>query len=173
MEGNPHLPSYREWPLAVWAEKKLHSLQSANESSQQRASDLPQQTASSVETGSRQKVRKVKQQARLKGGSVADLVLLSPRLITAQGPEDNCVPAKLRLLLLASSSPIEDGRKRSGESHQKPKSRQSPVGSCVFFPGLFGSFPCCLRRNGLKQVITCFVDCKVNYMIYTDLSSLS
>ncbi|XP_021500661.1 pro-epidermal growth factor [Meriones unguiculatus] len=45
MEGNPHLPSYREWPLAVGVER-LHSLQSANGSCQQRAPDLPHQTAS-------------------------------------------------------------------------------------------------------------------------------
>ncbi|XP_034356848.1 pro-epidermal growth factor isoform X3 [Arvicanthis niloticus] len=43
MEGNSHLPSYREWPVVVGAEK-LHSLQSANGSCQQRAPDLPQQT---------------------------------------------------------------------------------------------------------------------------------
>lgn len=43
MEGNSHLPSYREWPLALGAET-LHSLQSAHGSRQQRALDLPQQT---------------------------------------------------------------------------------------------------------------------------------
>lgn len=43
MEGNSHLPSYREWPLALGAET-LCSLQSAQGSRQQRALDLPQQT---------------------------------------------------------------------------------------------------------------------------------
>ncbi|XP_052035224.1 pro-epidermal growth factor [Apodemus sylvaticus] len=43
MEGNSHLPSYREWPLALGAET-LRSLQSAQGSRQQRALDLPQQT---------------------------------------------------------------------------------------------------------------------------------
>ncbi|XP_059122206.1 pro-epidermal growth factor [Peromyscus eremicus] len=43
MEGNAHLPSYKEWPLAVGVEK-LHSLQSANGLCQQRAPGLPHQT---------------------------------------------------------------------------------------------------------------------------------
>ncbi|GAB1288109.1 Pro-epidermal growth factor [Apodemus speciosus] len=43
MEGNPRLPCYREWPLALGAET-LHSLQSAHGSHQQRPLDLPQQT---------------------------------------------------------------------------------------------------------------------------------
>lgn len=43
MEGNSHLPSYKEWPLALGVEK-LHSLQSAYGSCQQRAPDLPHQT---------------------------------------------------------------------------------------------------------------------------------
>ncbi|XP_040607731.1 pro-epidermal growth factor [Mesocricetus auratus] len=43
MEGNAHLPSYKEWPLALGVEK-LPSLQSANGSCQQRAPDLPHQT---------------------------------------------------------------------------------------------------------------------------------
>ncbi|ERE90154.1 protein 3 [Cricetulus griseus] len=43
MEGNAHLPSYKEWPLTLGVEK-LPSLQSGNGSSQQRAPDLPHQT---------------------------------------------------------------------------------------------------------------------------------
>lgn len=43
MEGNSHLPSYKEWPLATGVEK-LHSLQSTNGACQQRAPDLPHQT---------------------------------------------------------------------------------------------------------------------------------
>ncbi|XP_036046631.1 pro-epidermal growth factor isoform X5 [Onychomys torridus] len=43
MEGNAHLPSYKEWPLTVGV-GKLHSLQSANGLCQQRAPGLPHQT---------------------------------------------------------------------------------------------------------------------------------
>ncbi|CAH6789072.1 Egf [Phodopus roborovskii] len=43
MEGNARLPSYKEWPLTLGVEK-LHSLQLANGSCQQRAPDLPHQT---------------------------------------------------------------------------------------------------------------------------------